>query len=70
MMTANDKNNNESNSIGKLYPDLTPEEQAEAEYTIKRYVHLVWRIYRRVHRENPNNLTEELLNARFKRPRR
>ena len=69
-MTSNDKNNNnESPTIEKLYPDFTPEEQAEAEYTFKRYLNLVWRIYQRVRRENPQNLTKELLNARFKRPR-
>ena len=70
-MTPNDKNNSyESSTIKKLHPDLSPEEQSEAEYTIKRYVNLVWRIYQKMRRENPKNLTEELLNARFKRPRR
>ena len=63
-MKSNDKN--KSFSIEELYPDFTPEEQAEAEYTLKRYVNLVWRIYRQVRRENPQKLTKELLNARFK----
>lgn len=58
-----------SPTIEELYPDFTLEERAEAEYTLKRYLNLVWRIYRRLRRENPKNLTEELLNARFKRPR-
>ena len=56
-------------TIQKLYPDFTPEEQAEDEYVLKRYLSLVWRIYQRLRRENPEYLTKELLNARFKRPR-
>jgi hypothetical protein len=66
-MTSNDKR--ENLTIQKLYPGYTPEEQAEAEYALKRYVNLVWRIYQRLRRENPEYLTKELLNARFKRPR-
>lgn len=55
---------------GTLYPELSLEEQAEAEDTLKRYLALVWSIYRRMLRENPKNLTKTLLNARFKRPRK
>jgi coenzyme F420-reducing hydrogenase alpha subunit len=39
--------------LGGLYPNLTPEELAEAEYNLTRYVEVVRRIYERV-----NNLTE------------
>ncbi len=52
-----------------LNSGLVPENRSEAEETIKRYVDLVWRIYRRLRRENPKKLTKILLNARFKRPR-
>lgn len=34
-------------TIENLYPQLSPDEQAEAAYTLKRYVALVWRIYQR-----------------------
>ncbi len=35
-------------TIQDLYPDLSPEEQIEAEYNLKRYVNLCWRIYNRL----------------------
>jgi hypothetical protein len=38
-------------TIADLYPDLSPEEQIEAEYNLKQYVALIWRIYRRIKRE-------------------
>lgn len=53
-------------TIADLYPNLSPEEQAEAEYNLKRYLSLVWRIYQRVKRENPELLTKALKEARFK----
>lgn len=56
-------------TIEELYPDFTPEQRAELRETLRRYVSLVWRIYCRLRRENPRNLTKILLNARFKRPR-
>jgi hypothetical protein len=37
-------------TIANLYLHLKPDEQAEAADTLKRYVALVWRIYRRVRR--------------------
>ncbi len=40
-------------TIAGLYPELTPEQQEEAEYYLTRYLDLVRRIYER----NPN-LTE------------
>jgi len=39
--------------ISDLYPNMPPEDQAEAEYNLKLYVALVWRIYQRTKRENP-----------------
>ena len=47
-------------TIQDVYPDLSPEEQAEAEYNLREYALLVWRIYERVKRENPELLTEIL----------
>jgi hypothetical protein len=47
-----------SPSIQELYPDFTPEEQAEAEETLRRYLQLVWRIYRRICREREENIDE------------
>lgn len=34
-------------TIQNLYPDLTPEQQEEAEYNLKRYIRVIERIYRR-----------------------
>jgi len=38
-------------TIQDLYPDFSPEEQAEAEANLKAYMNLVWRIYTRLKRE-------------------
>jgi hypothetical protein len=54
-------------SIADLYPELSPAEQAEAEYNLKRYLNLVWRIYERVRREDPELLTKTLNEARLMR---
>lgn len=35
--------------LSGLYPDLTPEELAEAEYNLTRYIDLVCRIYEQSH---------------------
>jgi len=51
-------------TIQDVYPDFTPEEQAEAEYNLREYAFLVWRIYQRVKDENPEVLTEILKNDR------
>ena len=48
-MNQNEKK--EYPKIRKLYPDFTLEQQIETKDTLKRYVALVWRIYKRVHRE-------------------
>lgn len=50
----------EITEIGELYPELTPEQLAEAEYFLTRYVQVVRRIYERV-----NGLTGEDEAARF-----
>ncbi len=55
-------------TIADLYPDLTLEEQAEAEHNLRQYLSLVWRIYQRVKRENPEKLTETLKKANLNVP--
>ncbi|GEM_PF-5996090 len=37
-------------SIADLYPDLNTEQQAEAEYYLKRYISIIRRIFERLHR--------------------
>ena len=34
-------------TIQDLYPELTPEQQQEAEYRLKRYIDIIARIYER-----------------------
>lgn len=51
-------------TIQEIYPNLSPEELSEAEYNLREYALLVWRIYKRVKRENPEMLTEMLKNDR------
>jgi hypothetical protein len=38
-------------TISDLYPEMSSEEQAEAEYNLKQYVALVWRICQRIKHE-------------------
>jgi hypothetical protein len=45
-------------TIADLYPNLTLEEQAEAEYRLHGYLAIVRRIFERVARERPDVLTE------------
>lgn len=45
-------------TIADLYPNLTPEKQAEAEYRLLGYLAIVRRIFERVVREHPDVLTE------------
>ncbi len=56
-------------AITDLYPNLSEFGQAEAEYSFKRYLELVWRIYERTNRENPKLLTKVLKEARLKEKR-
>lgn len=44
--------------IDKLYPDLTPEQQREAEYFLTQYLEIVHRIY-----EESQDLTSSDLNT-------
>ncbi len=44
--------------IDKLYPDLTPEQQTEAEYFLTQYLEIVHRIY-----EESQDLTSSDLNT-------
>lgn len=51
-------------TIQDVFPNFSPDEQAEAEFNLREYTLLVWRIYKRVKRENPEILTEMLKNDR------
>ncbi|MDQ4123266.1 MAG: hypothetical protein M3209_17655 [Acidobacteriota bacterium] len=53
-------------TIVELYPQLSQEEQREAEYNLRRYIRLVRRIFERIRRENPKALTDALKEARLK----
>lgn len=44
--------NDKKITIADLYPELSPEEQAEAEYNLKQYVRAVKAIYDRLVEEN------------------
>lgn len=52
------QNQPKPSTIQELYPDFTPDEQAEAEDTLHRYLDLVWRIYGRICRENAEKIDE------------
>lgn len=45
-------------TIADLCPDLTPEQQADAEYRLLGYLEIVTGIFERVCRERPDILTE------------
>jgi len=38
-------------TLADLYPEFSSEEQAEAEYNLKQYAALIWRICQRIKRE-------------------
>ena len=50
--------NSDTIAISDLYPELTSEQQADAEYRLIGYLAVVKRIFDRVSRENPEILTE------------
>lgn len=52
------KNEEKEITISVLYPDLTPEQLAEAEFNLLGYLDVVRRIFERVSVENPNILTK------------
>ena len=45
-------------TISDLYPELTHEQQADAEYRLLRYLGVVKHIFERICRESPKLLTE------------
>lgn len=45
-------------TIADLYPDLTLEQQQEAEYLLLRYLAVVKSIFEQIARDNPKVLTE------------
>lgn len=60
MSETPDQQSNDSDNITitDLYPELTPEQQADAEYRLLGYLEIIKRIFERVCRENPEILTE------------
>lgn len=50
--------NDKSITIADLYPGLSPEHQAEAEFYLLGYLDVVRRIFERISQENPELLTE------------
>ncbi len=56
-------------TIADLYPDLSPEQQSEAEYRLLRYLALVKRIFERICREKPELLTKLERRAMLRRER-
>lgn len=57
-------------TIADLYPGLTPEQQADAEYRLLGYLSIAKRIFVRVCREEPDILTELERRATLTRQRR
>ncbi len=58
-MTEKDYQNSKGEiTVADLYPDLSPAEQAEAEYRMLRYLTVVREIFERICEKNPNILTE------------
>lgn len=45
-------------TIADLYPDLSPEQQAAAEYRLLRYLAVVKEVFEQIVQENPGVLTE------------
>lgn len=56
--SENSSKNEETPTIAELYPNLTPDEQAEAEFNLLGYLDVVRRIFERICREQPELLTE------------
>lgn len=50
-MSNNKKRPPERPTIGDLYPELSPEEQEEAERNLRAYLELVVRIFERIRRQ-------------------
>ena len=57
-------------TISDLYPNLTPEEQAEAEFNLLGYLDVVRRIFERISIENPKLLTKLEKSASLKQKRK
>ena len=56
-------------TIADLYPGLSPEQQAEAEYRLLRYLVLVRDIFEQITLEDPELLTELERRAMLRRKR-
>lgn len=54
-------------TIADLYPDLTAEDQREAEENLRRYLEVIKRIYEYVAERDPKVLTELRKRARLRK---
>ncbi len=54
-------------SIADLYPDLTTQEQSEAEENLRRYLAVVRQIFEHIQAEKPKILTELRRRARLRK---
>lgn len=66
---VNNTHNDLRVTVADLYPELSPEEQAEAEFYLLGYLDVVRRIFERVCREQPELLTELEKTASLKQER-
>lgn len=57
-MPANNATDNNTPTIADLYPELSPEQQAEAEFYLSGYLDVVRRIFERISYEQPELLTK------------
>jgi hypothetical protein len=58
MPEKNDRQFNGDINISDLYPDLTPDEQREAEYRLLRYLEVVKEVFDEICASKPEILTE------------
>ena len=66
-MPPNFSKNEKVPTVADLYPQLSLEEQKQAEFNLHRYLLAVKRIFERIKRENPDVLTELENRARLKK---
>lgn len=63
------KNNENPLTTADVFPEFSAESRAEVEYTIRRYLELVKRIYEHAAQHDPEILTELRRRARLRKKR-
>ena len=66
-MLKNSFHKEQEPTVADLYPNLSPEQQAEAEFYLLRYLAVVKRIFERIAREQPELLLELEKRARLRK---